>query len=73
MLFRSLLVFRQMGLNGPELLKELVVLQNFEVLDVEIGFVVAFELLFGFARVDTFKDAESAEVLQRDLHIADGV
>lgn len=63
----------QMGLNGPELFKELVVLQNLEVLDVEIGFVVAFELLLGFAGVDTFKDAESAEVLQRNLHVADGI
>jgi hypothetical protein len=42
-----------MCLDASELFKQLVVLQNFEILDVEVGFVVALELFAGLSRIDT--------------------
>lgn len=56
-----------MCLDASELFKQLVVLQNFEILDVEVSFVVSLELFAGLPRVDTLEDAESSEVLQTDL------
>jgi hypothetical protein len=49
------------------------VLQNLEILDMEVCFVVALKLFAGLPRVNTFKDAESSEVLQTDLKITDSV
>ena len=42
-------------------------LQNLEILDVEVGFVVALKLFAGLSWVNTFKDAKSSEVLKTDL------
>ena len=40
---------------------------------MEVSFVIAFEFLLWLAGVHTLQDAEAAEVLQRDLHIANGI
>jgi len=58
---------------ASEFFEQLVVLQNFKVLDVEVGFVVSLELFAGLSRVDAFEDAESSEVLQTDLQVTDCV
>ena len=64
---QQLFVAVKMCLDVSELFKQLVVLQNFEILDVEVSFVVSLELFAGLPRVDTLEDAESSEVLQTDL------
>ena len=48
-------------------------LQNGQVFDMEVCFGVSLELSAGFSRVNALEDAQSAEVLQRDLHLPDGV
>ena len=63
----------EMRLNISELGQKLVVFQDFEVLHVEVGLVVSLELLAGLSRVNAFDDAESAEVLQADLQVADSI
>lgn len=60
----KLLVLFEMSFNVTEFLKQMVVLQNFQVFHVEIGFVSALELLLGLSRVDSLQDAEATEVLQ---------
>ena len=42
-----------MRFDVSEFFKQLVVLQNFEILDVEVGFVIALELFAGLSRIDT--------------------
>jgi len=49
------------------------VLQDFEVLGMEVSFVVSFELLSWFPWVHAFENAKSAEVLKRNLQITDCV
>ena len=66
-------MFFEMSFDGAEFFKQLVVLQNLEILDVEVSFVIALESLVGLAWVDAFEDAKLAEVLQADLHGADGI
>ena len=56
-----------MCFDASEFFEQLVVLQNFEILNVEVGFVVSLELFAGLPRIDTFENAESSEVLQTDL------
>lgn len=56
-----------------EFFQQLVVLQNLEILDVEVSFVVALELFAGLPRVDSFENAKSSEVLQTDLEITNCV
>lgn len=62
-----------MCFDASEFFEQLVVLQNFEILNVEVGFVVSLELFAGLPRIDTFENAESSEVLQADLQVANGV
>ena len=50
------LVFLKMGLNIAELVKQLVVLKNFEVFNVIISLIVALELLSGLSWVDSLED-----------------
>jgi hypothetical protein len=50
---QQLFVAVKMCLDASELFKQLVVLQNFEIFDVEVGFVVALELFAGLSRIDT--------------------
>ena len=66
-------MFFEMSFDGAEFFKQLVVLQNLEILDVEVSFVVALESLVGLAWVDAFEDAKLAEVLKADLHGADSI
>ena len=70
---QEFLVLLEVGLDFSELLEQMVVLQNLQVLHVEISLVVALDFLLWLARVHALQDAEAAEVLQRDLHVADGV
>lgn len=67
------LVLLDVSFDAAELLEQLVVLQNLKVLDMEVSLVVTLEALVGLARVDTLEDAELAEVLEADLHSADGI
>ena len=62
-----------MCFDASEFFEQLVVLQNFEILNVEVGFVVSLELFAGLPRIDTLENAESSEVLQTDLQITNGV
>lgn len=62
-----------MCFDASEFFEQLVVLQNFEILNVEVGFVVSLELFTGLPRIDTFENAESSEVLQTDLQVANGI
>ena len=62
------LMFFEMSFDGAEFFKQLVVLQNLEILNVEVSFVVTLESFVGLAWVDAFEDAKLAEVLQADLH-----
>lgn len=48
-------------------------LQNLEILDMEVGFVVALKLLLRLTGVHSFEDAEATEVLEGDLHVSDSV
>lgn len=59
---KQLFVFSKMCFNCSEFVEQLVVLQNLEVLNMEVRFVVAFELLLWLSRVDSFENAQSAEV-----------
>ena len=59
-----LLVPLEMSLDVSELLKQIVVLENLDVLHVEVSFVVALELLVRLAWVNSLQDAELSEVLQ---------
>ena len=52
-----------MCFDTPKLFEQLVVLQNFEILDVEVCFVVSLELFAGLSWVDAFENAKSSEVL----------
>lgn len=70
---KQLFVFSKMRFNCSEFVEQLVVLQNLEVLYMEVGFVVAFELLLWLSGVDSFENAQSAEVFKRDLHVTDGI
>ena len=67
------LVLLDVSFDAAELLEQLVVLQNLKVLDMEVSLVITLEALVGLARVDTLEDAELAEVLEADLHSADGI
>ena len=46
-------------------------LEDFQVLDMVVCFVVSFELLSWFPRVNSFQDAQATEVLEIDLHGSD--
>lgn len=63
----------EMCLYASEFFKQLVVLQNFEILDMEISFVVSLKLFAGLSRIDTLENTESSEVLQTNLQIANCV
>ena len=67
------LVLLDVSFDAAELLEQLVVLQNFKVLDMEVSLVITLEALVGLARVDTLENAELAEVLEADLHSTDGI
>ena len=67
------LVLLDVSFDAAELLEQLVVLQNLKVLDMEVSLVVTLEALVGLAGVDALEDAELAEVLEADLHSADGI
>ena len=69
----KLLVFLEMCLDVSEPVNERVVLQNAEVFHMEVSLVVSSELLVGLSGVDTLQDANASEVLERQLHAADGV
>ena len=66
-------MFLEVSFDGSEFFEQYVVLQNFEILDVEVSLVVSLKLLLGLAGVDTFEDAEASEVLEGNLHVSDSV
>ena len=66
-------VLLEMCFDGVELLQQIVVFQNFDVLDVEVGLVASLELLLRLTSVHSFQDAQSSEVLERQLKSSDGV
>lgn len=55
----------EMSLDQPEFLKQLVVLKDFQIFDMVVGFVVSFKLLSWFSWVDAFKNTKLSEVLER--------
>jgi hypothetical protein len=63
----QLLVFLQMGLDVPELGQQGIMLQDLQVLQVEVGLVAALQLLLRLPWVNTFQNAQAAEVLQGQL------
>lgn len=69
----QLLVFLYVCFDRSEFVEQLVVLENLQIFDVEVGFVVALELFLWLAWIYSLQDAESAEVLQRDLHVPNRV
>ena len=66
-------MFFQVSFDLTELGKQLVVLENLEVLDVKVGLVVSLELLLGLAGVNALQDAQTAEVLQGYLEVSNRV
>lgn len=70
---KQLLVFLEMSFDLSEFVEQLVVLQNLQVFHVEVGLVVALDLLLGLTGVDTLENAQAAEILQRHLHISNRV
>lgn len=66
-------VLLQMGLHFTELVNELVVLQNLDVFDMEVGFVLAFEFFVWSSWVDTLQDAKLAEVRESELKSSNGI
>ena len=68
-----LLVLLQVGFDVSEFVEQLVVLQNLDVLDMEVSFVVTLELLVWVPWVDSFEDAQLAEVLQVELESANRI
>ena len=63
----------EVGLDVAELAQKLIVLQDLDILDVEVGLVVALEALIRLAWVHTLQDAELSEVLQTELQSANGI
>ena len=63
----------QMCLDRAELAQQLVVLQDLDVFHMEVGLIVALELLVGAAWIDTLQDAEFAEVGKVHLAGSDGI
>ena len=47
--------------------------QNLDVFNMEIGLGVALKLLLWLARVDSFENANTTEVLETELQLTDGV
>ena len=56
-------VFLEMSLDLAELVEQLVVLQNLEILDMEVCFIVSLKALVWLARVDSLQDAKLPEIL----------
>ena len=55
----------EMSLDQPEFLEQLVVLKDFQIFDMVVGFVVSFKLLSWLSWVDAFKNTKLSEVLER--------
>lgn len=58
----------EMGFHLSKFVKKLVVLQYLDVFNMEVSLCISLKLLPWLSWVDTLEDAESAEVLERDLH-----
>jgi len=56
-------MFLQVSLDVSELLKQLVVLENFQVFNVIVSLVIALELLLRLAWVNALQNAKLTEVL----------
>lgn len=57
----------EVSLDVAEFAQKLIMLQDLDILDVEVGLVVALEALVWLAWVNSLQDAEFAEVLQTEL------
>ena len=57
LLAQILFISFQMCLNVSEFTEQMVVFQNLEIFDVEVGFVTATELLLWLSWIDAFKNA----------------
>jgi len=60
---KQLLVFLDMSLDLSELVKQFIMHQDLQVLNMIVCLVGTFELLLGLARINTFQDAEASEIL----------
>ena len=56
-----------MSLNLSEFVEQSIVLKNFDVLNVEVCFGVALELLLGFTRIYTFENTNAPKILEIQL------
>ena len=72
-LSQILFISFEMSFDVSEFSEQMVVFQNFKVLDVEISLFGALELLLWFSWVDSLENAESSEVLEWQLQFSDGV
>ena len=66
-------MFFQMCFNLSKLSQQLVVLQYFKVFHMEVGFIIPFNFLLRLTWINSFQDAETTEVLKRNLHVSDRV
>lgn len=57
-------MFFQVSLNLSEFVEDLIVFQNLNVFDVEIGLCVSLKLLFGLTGINTFENTNASEVLK---------
>lgn len=69
----KLFVLFEMCFNFSKFIDHLVVLENFKIFHVEVGFVGALKLLLWLSWVDSFQDAKSSEILKRQLKPSDSV
>lgn len=70
---QQFLMFLDMSFNFSEFGQKLVVLQYFEIFDMEISFVIASVLFLWLTWVHTLKNTQSSEVIKTDLHFTDGI
>ena len=67
LLSHILLVLLKVCFYVSEFFKQIVVLKNFEVFDVEVCLIAPSKLLLRLPLVDTFQNTESPEVGEREL------
>jgi hypothetical protein len=67
---KQLLVLLDVSLDLSELVKELVMHENFQVLLMIVRLIGSLELLLWLTRIDTLEDAYSSKVLERELELA---
>lgn len=61
---KEFFVLFQVRFDASEFFDQLVVLEDFQVFNMIVGFIVSFELLLWLSWVDSFEDAKLSEILE---------